>query len=497
MNKQIRMEEVFITGESTSASLRRRANAAIPGGAHTYAKGDDQFPVTAPSFISRGHGCHVWDSDGNEFIEYGMGLRAVGLGHAFPAVVAAAAEELQRGANFTRPSPLEVECAESLLRLTPSVEMVKFTKDGSTATTAAVRLARAFTGRDMVALCMDHPFYSYDDWAICTKPMDAGIPESTKSLTHGFRYNDLPSLAAVFARFPGQIAAVILEAEKDVAPLDGFLIGIRELCTRNGALLIFDEMITGFRWPTCSAQRYYGIDVDLSTFGKALGNGFALSALAGKREIMERGGRNHGAERVFLLSSTHGAETHALAAALAVMKVYREEPVVETLERQGNRLKAGIIASAAYREVTDQFELLGRSSNMVYVCRDREGVPSQSYRTLFMQELARHGILAPSLVTSYSHSNDDIDRTIEAIDQAFIVYRRAIEDGVEKHLIGRSVRPVFSRDGNMKQQPNILHSDPADDTPKAPVRAKRSLQASSLQRSQHVRADQTRAHDPS
>ena len=155
------------SNNAVSDTLRTRAHSLIPGGAHTYAKGDDQYPVLAPPFIARGFGCHVWDPEGNAYIEYGMGLRSVGLGHAYPAVVAAAIQQMQRGANFTRPSPLEVECAEDLLEFVPGAEMAKFTKDGSTATTAAVRLARAYTGRDMVALCADHPFYSYDDWAIC------------------------------------------------------------------------------------------------------------------------------------------------------------------------------------------------------------------------------------------------------------------------------------------------------------------------------------------
>jgi glutamate-1-semialdehyde 2,1-aminomutase len=476
-----------MTTEDSALTLQSRAHAAIPGGAHTYAKGDDQFPVSTPGFIARGSGCHVWDTDGNEFIEYGMGLRAVGLGHAFPAVIAAAADELTRGANFTRPSPLEVECAESLLEAVPGADMVKFTKDGSTATTAAIRLARAFTGRDMIALCADHPFYSYDDWAICTKTMDAGIPERTKGLTLSFRYNDLASVAALFAVYPNRIAAIILEAEKDTLPADGFLIGIREMCTRNGTLLIFDEMITGFRWPTRSAQTYYGVEPDLSTFGKALGNGFAISALAGKREVMVLGGRDHGAKRVFLLSTTHGAETHALAAALAVMKVYREEPVIETLDRQGERLASGVTLAAARHGLSEHFQLSGRSSNLVYACCDRSGLPSQLYRTLFLQEIGRHGILAPSLVTSYSHSDDDIDRTIEAIDRAFGVYAQALQDGVERYLIGRPVRPVFSRDGDAARETEVVECKHA--VPQATPRAQRRARAAnSRRRSQYATA---------
>jgi glutamate-1-semialdehyde 2,1-aminomutase len=441
----------FASSFAGSNALRARAHAVIPGGAHTYAKGDDQYPLLAPGFIERGLGCHVWDVDGNAFIEYGMGLRAVTLGHAYPSVIAAAAQQMALGANFTRPSPLELQCAEALLQVVPGAEMVKFTKDGSTATTAAVRLARAYTGRDLIAVCADHPFFSYDDWAICTTPMNAGIPHDVSDLTLSFRYNDLPGVAAMFAACPGRIAALILEAAKDVEPAPGYLSGLRELCHRNGALLILDEMITGFRWPDCAAQRHYGVEADLSTFGKALGNGFAVSALAGKRDIMRLGGAEHDSNRVFLLSTTHGAETHALAAALAVMAVYRNEPVVETLARQGERLRAGVEAAAQRHGVSDYFQLRGQPCNLVYLCRDRDGAPSQVLRTLFLQETIRRGVLAPSLVVSYSHSDDDIDRTIEAIDGALGILRRALDDGPEPYLVGRPVKPVFRGFGDLHQ----------------------------------------------
>jgi glutamate-1-semialdehyde 2,1-aminomutase len=473
-----------VKGEADApASLRSRAHALIPGGAHTYAKGDDQFPASAPGFITHGKGCHVWGIDGREYIEYGMGLRAVGLGHAYPSVIAAAARELGRGSNFTRPSPLEVECAESFQGIVPSADMVKFTKDGSTATSAAIRLARAFTGRDTIALCSDHPFFSYDDWAIGKTSMDAGIPTNTKSLTQTFKYNDLASAERLFASRPNRIAALILEPEKNQPPAPGFLAGLRDLCTRNGALLIFDEMITGFRWPTCSAQRHFGVTPDLSTFGKALGNGFAISALAGKREIMMLGGRNHGARRVFLLSTTHGAETHALAAAIAVMKIYRDEPVIEELERLGDRLKTGVQSAAARHGLGSHFKLEGRSSNMVYLSLDANGAASQPFRTLFMQEIARAGILAPSLVTSYSHTNDDIDRTIDAVDRALAVYRKALENGIDHYLEGPSVRPVFTRNGDGVSEAvlaPIIHTDAKSRRPRTRLVTRRGAQLRSL-----------------
>src|SRR6185295_4239338 len=312
-------------------SMRSRAHELIPGGCHTYAKGDDQFPEQAPPFIVRGRGCHVWDMEGKEFIEYGMGLRSVTLGHAFGPVIEAAMHQLSTGINFSRPAPIEVDCAEKFLQLVPTAEMVKFCKDGSLAVDGAVRLARAYTGRDMVAICGDHPFFSTNDWFIGSTDMAAGIPESTRRQIVKFRYNDLKSLEAVFDHNPGKIACVVMEAARIEEPLPNYLEEVKALTHSNGAVLVFDEMITGFRWHLHGAQHLYGVTPDLSTFGKALANGFSVSVLAGRRDIMKLGGSDHDRERVFLLSTTHGAETHELAAAIATMEFYEKNPVIETL----------------------------------------------------------------------------------------------------------------------------------------------------------------------
>jgi len=419
------------------------AHDLIPGGCHTYAKGDDQFPVNAPASIVRGEGCTIWDEQGRSYVEYGMGLRSVTLGHAFPPVVEAARRALDLGTNFGRPSPLEVRCARDLLDCLPSGDMVKFAKDGSTVTTAALKLARAHTGRELVALCADHPFFSYNDWFIGTTAMDAGVsrPEAAQSLT--FRYNDLASLERLFAAHPRRIACVILEPARTEEPASGFLEGVRALCDREGALLIFDEMITGFRWHLGGAQAVYGVAPDLATYGKALANGFSLSALVGRREVMELGGLRTERPRVFLLSTTHGAETHSLAAAMATMQVYRSYDVIGHLYRAGERLRAGVEAAAAAHGLSDRVRLVGRPCNLLYTTLDADGRPSQALRTLFMQELLKRRILAPSFVVSLSHTVPIIDRTVAAIDGALGVYRRALEDGVERYLEGPAVKPVY------------------------------------------------------
>jgi glutamate-1-semialdehyde 2,1-aminomutase len=295
----------------------------------------------------------------------------------------------------------------------------------------------------MVAVCADHPFFSSDDWFIGTTVIPRGVPDVVSALTCTYRYNDLASLAALFDAHPGAIAAVVLEAARTEEPAPGFLEGLQLLARRHGALVILDEMITGFRWHLRGAQHVYDIHPDLCAFGKAMSNGFAVSALVGRREIMRLGGLDHDEERVFLLSTTHGAELSALAAMQATLDVYQTEPVIETLYRQGARLREGLEAAAQELGVEAYFGVAGRDCNLVFVTRDATGVPSQTFRTLFMQELCRRGILAPSFVVSYAHGDAEVDATIEVVREALRVYRRGLEDGAETLLVGPPVKPVF------------------------------------------------------
>ena len=421
---------------SRTEALRARAHQAIPGGCHTSAKGDDQYPSNAPAFMARGLGCHVWDVEGREYIEYAMGLRSVTLGHAWPSVLEAAASAAVLGQNFNRPHELEVECAEAFLEMIPRAEMVKFTKDGSTVMTAAAKLARAATGRPLIALCSESPFFSYDDWFMGTTAIDSGIPDPIKALTRRFDYNDIGSLECLFDEEPERIACVVLEPARGHDPENGYLHAVRTLCDRHGALMVLDETLTGFRWHRNGAQELFDVTPDLSCFGKAMANGFAVSALAGKREFMQLGGLEHThAERVFLLSTTHGAESSGLAAAVSTMKVYRDEPVVERLYAAGDRLRAGFEREVTRAGVAPFVSITGRSCNLVFNTKDPDGNPSQPFRTLFLQELCRGGVLAPSLITSYSHTDEDIDRTVEVVGAALDVYARALDAGTADGLL--------------------------------------------------------------
>lgn len=434
------------------ADLERSRAAAedlarlVPGAGHTYAKGPDQYPEGMAPVIARGRGARVWDVDGNEYIEFGSGLRSVTLGHAHPRVNARVAASLSLGSNFVRPSALEIDAARRVIDLFPAFDRVKFAKNGSDVTTAAVRLARAHTGRDLVAVCDDQPFFSVDDWFMGHTALHNGIPGSTSALTVGFPYGDLAAVEDLFARYPERIACLVLEPAAAAEPPEGYLAGLRRLCDEQGTLLVFDEMITGFRWDLRGAHALYGVRPDLATFGKALGNGFPVSALLGRAEVMRHGDSDDD-RRVFLLSYTHGGDAVGLAAALAVIDVYTAEPVIETMYARGERLRRGIAAAAAAAGVGDHLRVLGRSCNLVFQTLDDEGRRSDAFRTVFLQTLIRRGILAPSFVVSAALTVDDIDTTVDAVAEACVLYRKALDRGVEHYLDGRPVRAVFAPRG--------------------------------------------------
>lgn len=433
------------TQTPSAASLQegRDPHDFIPGGAHTYSKGDDQFPKLAPRHIERGQGAKVWDEAGVEYIDWTMGLRSVGLGHNFGPVTDAVVTQLKKGTNFGRPATIEMDLAEVLIDLIPSAEMVKFSKDGSTATTAAIKLARAYTGRKYVAFCRQNPFFSYDDWFIGTTPCSGGIPEEHVSLSLPFCYNCSESLCALFAAYADQIAAVILEPCMDVPPADGFLQKVRDLCTREGAVMILDEMITGFRWHLQGAQCMFDVVPDLSTFGKGLANGFSTSALVGRRDIMKLGGVRHDQQRVFLISTTHGAENHSLAAALETTRFFKNNPVIEHFWSIGDRLINGANAIAKDHGIEQFIQFRGFACRPEYVCRDLRGEVSLGLRTLFMQELIKRQIFLSYITPSWSHTAAHVDQTLNAMNQAMAVYAKALNDGWETYLVGNPIKPVF------------------------------------------------------
>lgn len=427
-------------------NYQQRLLRVIPGGAHTYSRGYDQYPSNAPQILARGKGAYVFDPAENRYLDYGMALRAVNIGYSEDEIDAAAIRQIKNGNNLTRPSLVELEAAELLVSMIDSVDMVKFTKNGSSSVSAAVKLARAYTGRELVARCAEHPFFSYDDWFIGSTPLTRGIPLETIHNTKVFNYNDSASLEALIASYPGQVACVVLEPAATEEPRSGFLQRVQDLCHQHGIVFILDEMITGFRWHMKGAQYLYGVQPDLCTFGKAMANGFSVSCVAGRREIMELGSIEfEGRERVFLLSTTHGAEMSGLGAFVATMDFMRKNNVVEHLWDYGSKLISMMQRQAEAHGIAGSFKVGGINCSPHFLTLDSSGCNSLALRTLFSQEMIRNGVLMPWIALSYRHGEAELATTEHAIDKAFAVYRRGLKEGVDKYLEGPSIKPVFRK----------------------------------------------------
>lgn len=419
---------------------------AIPAGAHTYSRGFDQFPLNAPQILQKGKDAYVFDEKGNKYLDYGMALRAVNIGYANEQINDAAIRQILNGNNLTRASMIELEAAETLIDLIPNVDMVKFTKNGSTATTAAIKLARAYTNRNLIARCIEHPFFSFDDWFIGSTPITKGIPQKDIDTTKMFNYNNIESLEILFETYPEQIACVILEPSAAEHPKDNFLHKVKELCHKNSAVFILDEMITGFRWDLRGAQKYYNIEADLVTYGKAMANGFSVSAIGGKREIMQLGSiEKEGEERLFLLSTTHGAEMCGLGAFVETVKFIKENKVISHLWDYGSKLILTMNELAKKHGIEKSFVAAGVECSPYYLTFDKDGKNCLGLRTLFSQEMIKHGVLMPWIALSYAHKDEELMLTKNALDKTFEVYAKAVKEGYKNYLVGNEIKPVFRK----------------------------------------------------
>lgn len=436
-----------VTDFSRSDAYRARVHQAIPGGAHTYSKGDDQYPERAPAAIVRGQGAHVWDVDGNRFIDCSMALGSVSLGHAYPSVTAAVHEQIDRGVNFQRPASIELELAEAFLAAVPGAERVKFAKNGSTLTSAAVRLARAFTGRDLVAFPGNHSFYSYDDWFIGRTTCAAGVPDAVRELSLTYDSTRPETLEALFRTYPNRIAAVISEPEETIPAPPAAIQSVVGLARAAGALFICDEMVSGYRagWP--GAFPALGLSPDLVTWGKAIGNGYSFCAMSGRAEIMDLGGiKQTERPRVFLVSTTHGGEAVGIAAALAVLREYQTRDVIGRQRQLVRAVAEGWKAAAERHGVQASLEVHASPWRVITVCRGAEGHVSAPLRTLLLQEMIARGALFQGVfMPCFSHSDEDVAHLIAAFDGACAVYRDALDHGLQGRLVGAPTQPVFRK----------------------------------------------------
>jgi glutamate-1-semialdehyde aminotransferase len=423
-----------VSGRERNDEYLARARRVIPSATQTFSKGPTQFVQgVAPTFLMQGAGCRVRDVDGREYLDNSMALGAVSLGYGYERVNAAVERQLRNGGSFSLPHPLEVEVAELLVDTIPCAEMVRFGKNGSDATAGAVRLARAVTGREVIACC---GYHGWQDWYIGTTTRSAGVPEAVKPLTVQFVYNDLGSLERVFAEHSGAVAAVIMEPMGVLPPDDGFLELVRDLAHREGALLVYDEILTGFRVGLGGAQEHFDITPDLGCFGKAMANGFPVSAVVGRRDLMEV------FDEVFF-SFTFGGDAFALAATLATVSEYRERDVVAHLWDVGGRLRDGFNELAHAAGLADTASCVGLPPRNVTIFRDESGAESLLAKSLFQQECLKRGVLFTGAHNpSFSHGDADIDETLGVYAEAFAVLTRS-GGALERALEGEPVEHVF------------------------------------------------------
>lgn len=437
----------FITNFTNSTTYRSKIHDLIPGGCHTYSKGDDQFPANAPAAIARGKGVYVWDIDDNKYLDCSMGLTSVSLGHAYEPINEAIRKELEFGVNFQRPSYLEKKMAEEFLSLLPGHDMIKFAKNGSTATTAAVKLARAYTGRKYVAFPSDHPFYSFDDWFIGKTACSKGVPEEISALTLTFLSTDLSTLKDLFKKYPGQIACVISEPEKSNIPDPDYVKNLVNICHSNGALFIMDEMVTGFKTEFPGSFKKCGAVPDMATWGKGIANGFSFCALTGKKEIMELGGiRKKGEEKVFLISSTHGGETISLAACLATIHEFKTKNVIAHNHTIGRYFSQEAQKLIKAKGLEDFISFVPSEWFPMFIFKNSSKQACPGMRTLALQEMIKRGVLFQGVfVPCFSHTDADVDFFMEALNETLDIYKLGLEKGFESLLIGEPAKPVFRK----------------------------------------------------
>ena len=419
-----------------SQAWLERAKKVIPGCAQTFSKGYTQYVQgVAPVFLQRGKGCHAWDVDGNQYIDYVQGLLPNILGYAHDEVNAAAAAQLQEGHSFSLPHPIEVELAERLTRLIPCAEMVRFGKNGSDATSGAVRAARAFTGRDRIACC---GYHGWQDWYIGSTTRNAGVPVAVRQLTHPFLYNDIASLEKLFDEHPGEFAAVIMEPVNFVEPSPSFLASVKELAHRNGALLIFDEICSGFHLGLGGAQKLFGVTPDLACFGKAMGNGFPISCVLGRADVMRT------FSEIFF-SFTFAGEVASMAASMKVLDILEETDALARMEANGRTLQDGVSTMVKEAGLGARIKTMGRPQWSLLKFTEENGADSPLLKNLFQQEAMKRGVLL--LVThnmTAAHDPLAIHQTLEAYAEVIKTLASWVQDSdPARHLEGAMSEPVF------------------------------------------------------
>ena len=413
-----------------------RAEKTIPLGSQTFSKSRTQYPVgISPLYISKAKGAHVWDLDGNKYIDLVNSLASVSLGYGDRDVSRAVRKQLKKGVSFSLPGVLESEVAELLVDLIPSAEMVRFGKNGSDATSAAIRLARAYTGRDHIVVC---GYHGWQDWYIGSTTRNKGVPNQVSDLTHKFIFNDIDSLKDLISDYHGKIAAVILEPMNSVWPEKGFLESVKKLTSDEGALLIFDETITGFRFSRGGAQELFGVIPDLSTFGKGMANGFPLSAVVGRRDVMME------MEEIFF-SGTFGGELLSLAASKVVLEKHQNQDLCADLGKLGDLLATQLELLIDDLNLSSVLKLSGHPTWKFLNWSPTDDFDVAQIRTYFQQEMYKLGVL---IIATHNISLAMDERIVSKVLKSYELVlnhlKNAIEVGdLESRLLVAPLQPLF------------------------------------------------------
>ena len=426
LNERYKISEEYLT----------RACKTVPLGSQTFSKSKTQYPIgVSPFFAKKGQGAYLWDVDGNKYVDFVNALASITLGYNDPDVTRSVKEQLENGTIFSFAHELEFTVAEKICEMVPCAEMVRFGKNGSDATTGAVRIARAYTNRDHILVC---GYHGWQDWYIGSTYRDLGVPNCTKELTHTFEYNNIDSLGRLFKKLKNNVAGVILEPVNVYPPTDNFLENVKELTHKNGALLIFDETITGFRYANGGAQEFFNVVPDLATFGKGLANGYPLSAVAGKSEYMSL------MEEVFF-SFTFGGETLSLAAANATLNKLKQFPVIGHFNDIGKEIIDGLTNLIEDFKMNDVFKVSGYPAWSFFIVGNLKKYNSWELQTLFIQEMLLKGIVAIGTHNlSYSHNKSHVDLLLKAYTNYFEIISKIIKgENLYKFLRCEPLKPLF------------------------------------------------------
>lgn len=443
------MEKLKQTKNSKKSDLyKKEIHNIIPGGCHTYSKGDDTFPINAPAAISHGKGAYVWDIDGNKFLDVTMGLTSVTLGHAFNKINKAVTSEINKGVNFQRPSYIEREFAKLFLDLIPNHQMIKFAKNGSTVTTSAIKLARAYSNRKLIAFPEDHPFFSYDDWFIGSTKCSFGVPNEISNLSVTFKSCSLDSLKNLFNKYPGQIAGVIMEPKRNNCDNNcncsitnsEYLKRASNIIHENNSVFILDEMITGFKESFPGVTVSQGINSDITTWGKSISNGFSFACMTGKSKIMNIGSiLNEGERKFFMSSTTHGGETIGIRAAIETVKFYKENDVIQYNQNIGREIFNGCIRIIKKNQLEKNIYINKCYWMLIFNFNHENTDLIVHLNTLFSFEMIKHGVLIQnSFLPSFSFGKNEVKIFLSAFSNSL----KKIKTLIDKENELRKIKPV-------------------------------------------------------